>query len=185
MDFVTKNIKLILIGLLLLGLFVVIFTFLSKSNSSSSNSQSTLKDARLAASINQEFSFPLKDETDTEVSKIKYTLESAELRSEILVKGQKATAVKGREFLIISLKITNEFSQAIELNTRDYVRLSVNGNREEWLAPDIHNDPVEIQAASTKMTRIGFPVNTDDKDMLLRIGEIEGDKEEVSLDFKK
>ena len=66
------------------------------------------------------------------------------------------------------------------MNTRDYVRLTVN-NGSEWLAPDIHNDPVEIQAISTKYTRIGFPISDTDKKLKLQIGEINGDKEIVDL----
>src|SRR3989344_8267403 len=132
-------------------------------------------------SINRDFYFPLKDAKGEELSKIKYTIEKAELRDEIIVKGQKATAVKGRTFLIVYLKVTNEYSSNVDINTRDYVRLSINGNETEWLAPDIHNDPVEVQAQSTKTTRIGFPLNESDKQLFLRVGEINGDKEKVEL----
>jgi hypothetical protein len=139
--------------------------------------------ARATQDIYREFSFPLKDSNGDDVSNIKYTIEKTELRDEIVVKGQKATAIEGRTFLIVTLKVKNEFDQAIEMSTRDYVRLSVNDNKDEWLAPDIHNDPVEIQAISTKYTRLGFPINDSDEKLVLRVGEIEGDKEEVELTF--
>jgi len=100
---------------------------------------------------------------------------------EIVVKGQRATAIRGRTFLILTLKITNGYTRPIEIDTKDYVRLSVNGNRDEWLAPDIHNDPVLVQATSTKFTRVGFPVYDSDSDLLLRVGEIEGKKEFIEL----
>lgn len=135
--------------------------------------------------INKEFEFPLRNDNGEEVSTIKYRILNVELRDEIVVKGQKATAVKGRTFLIMNLKISNEYNQAIQMNTRDYVRLTLNNNEEERLAPDIHNDPVEIQAISTKFTRIGFPINDTDKNLKLHVGEITGEKKVIDLNYSK
>lgn len=168
----------ILTTFLFLGLVKLISSFSTKS---STNTQ--VAAARATRQIDKEYEFPLRNDNGDVVSKIKFRLELAELRDEIIVKGQKAQAIKGREFVIINLKITNEHNQPIEINTRDYVRLSVNGNEQEWLAPDIHNDPVEVQAISTKYTRIGFPVSTSDKNLVLQIGEINGSKEKIKLDF--
>lgn len=116
-----------------------------------------------------------------EEGRIKYVLDSAEILKEIVVKGQTVTAVQKRAFLILNLKITNERKNGIQISTRDFVRLSSLG--EEWTAPEIHNDPVEIQAISTKFTRIGFPVNESDKRFKLKIGKIDGGKEEIDLTF--
>ena len=110
-------------------------------------------------------------------------IEKAELREEIIIEGQKASAVEGRIFLILTVKATNEHNQAIEISTRDYVRASVNGNKEEWLAAGMHNDPVEVQAISTKYTRLGFPIDENDKNIVLRVGEIDGEKEEIDINF--
>jgi hypothetical protein len=133
--------------------------------------------------INREFLFPLKDDLGKEVSKITYMIQTVELRDQIILKGEKATAVEGKSFLIINLKITNDYQKSIQLNTRDYIRLSVNGS-DEKLAPDIHNDPVEIQAISTKYTRLGFPINDTDKNLILQVGEITGKKESIPLSLK-
>lgn len=134
--------------------------------------------------LNKDFKFSLRDEKGKELSKFTYAVESAELRKEILVKGQKASAIKGRIFLIINLKIVNTLKQGINVNARDYMRLTVNGNKNELLAPDIHNDPVEVQAISTKYTRVGFAINESDKEYALQVGEIDGGKESVKLNFK-
>jgi hypothetical protein len=133
--------------------------------------------------LNRDFSFPLRDEKGKEVSKLLYTVQSIEERNEIVVKGQKATAIQGRRFLIINLKITNNYGKTIQINARDYLRLVVNG-AEEKLAPDIHNDPVEVQAISTKFTRVGLAINDTDKDIILQVGEISGKKESIKLDLK-
>lgn len=146
--------------------------------------KATVLAAKAGQDINKEFSFPLVNGKGEEVSNIKYIIKEAELRDEIIVKGKKATAIEGRVFLIFTLKIINEHNQSIEMDTRDYMRLSVNRNEEEWLAPDIHNDPVEIQAISTKNTRLGFPINDSDTNLVLRVGEINGEKEKISLDLK-
>lgn len=163
--------------------FILIRTISNFSTISQGNQeeQVEIKEVKTSQGINREFTFPLTDEDGEEVGKIKYYLESAELRDEIIVNGQKATSIKGRTFLIVILKISNDYSKSIEINTRDYIRLSVNGNKDEWLAPDIHNDPVEVQAISIKNTRVGFPIYESDKNLVLRIGEINGDKEEVEL----
>lgn len=168
----------------IVGLFAVvtiagIFSLLNKNSSQ----KIQVKVAKETQTINKEFQFPLKSDKGEEVSKIKYMIETAELRDEIIVKGQRATSVAGRTFLILNLKIVNEHNQAIEINTRDYVRLIKNGKMEELLAPDIHNDPVEIQAISTKYTRVGFAINDSDQDLAIRIGEIKGEKEDISIKF--
>lgn len=153
------------------------------TSAQTSDERIEVQKAKASIDLNKEFSFPLRDSAGDEVSSIIYTLESAELRDEIIVKGQRATAIKGRTFLIINLKIANEYNQAIEIDTRDYLRLTRNDNKEEKLAPDIHNDPVEVQAISTKLTRLGFPINDTDTNLKLHVGEIAGGKEVIDLNF--
>lgn len=144
----------------------------------------TVQGPRASEVLNKEFSFSIKDDRGSEVTKLKYLLESAELRDEIIVKGQRAVAVKGRTFLILNIKLTNSYSKTVDVNAKDYIRLAVNGLNKELFAADIHNDPVEIQADSTKVTRLGFPVNDTDKKMVLYVGEINGDKKEIPLNMK-
>ena len=134
--------------------------------------------------LNQEFLFPLNDSKGKTVTEVKFLLELAELRNEIIVKGQRATSVEGRSFLILTIKITSTFARALEINAKDYFRLTVNDNTAELLAPEIHNDPVIIQPTSTKYTRLGFPINDSDKNLKLMIGEIEGEKSTVDLNLQ-
>lgn len=177
--------------LLLIGGFIVVAGLLafgiSKTNflsaGNSFGEKTEIAPANATLGLNKELIYPLKDDKGTQVSQFKYTVEDAELRDEIIVKGQRATAIKGRTFLILNLKINNEYNQAIQVNTRDYIRLSVNNNEAELLAPDIHNDPVEIQAISTKFTRVGFPINESDTNIKLKLGEINGNKESVDINF--
>lgn len=134
--------------------------------------------------INKTFNFPLLDDKGKEVAKIKYVLESANLQDAFIYQGKTATAVKGRTFLIFNLKITNPYTKTIEINAKDYIRVKMNGS-EEQLAPEIHNDPVQIQADSTKYTRIGLPINDTDKNLIILVGELDGKKEEIKLNLEK
>lgn len=180
-----KPAKIILVALLLLGVVVLVGrVFGNRPRTLSSSSNLDVKNALSSIDLNKEYTFPLKSNKGEKVADLKFMIEKAELRDEIIVKGQRATAVKGRVFLILTVKITNEYKSRISIDTRDYVRLSVNGNEEEWLAPDIHNDPVEVQAISTKYTRLGFAINDSDKNLILSIGEINGDKDKIPLEFK-
>jgi hypothetical protein len=177
-----KTLLIILIGLAII--FGISKAASSFSSQSSSEGKVEVEKAKARQDVNREFSFPLKDSQGGEIGQVKYMVEKAELMDEIIVEGKRASAVKGRTFLILTLKISNEYTQAIEMNTKDYTRLSVNDNRDEWLAPDINNDPVEVQAISTKYTRLGFPINEDDRNLILRIGEIQGEKQEFPLELQ-
>lgn len=176
-----------------IGIFVVILLVILSFylGGRFARSSITYQDGRPAPAVakakqilNKELAVPLKDSDGKEVTKIKYVIETVELQDSIIVKGQRANAVKGRTFLLLNLKITNDYSQGVEINSKDYIRLSVNG-KIELLAADIHNDPVKIQAISTKYTRIGFPINDSDKNLMLKVGEIKGQKETVKLNLKK
>jgi len=171
------------------GVTVVVLVavfFLTRSDSASSQGIDNIKIAKpvVEKAVDQSFEFPIRDSKGEEVSKLKITVEKASLEKEIVVKGKKNTAVDGRVFLILNLKVQNSYDKSVDIKTRDYFRLSVNGNDQEWLAPEIHNDPVTIQAISTKLTRVGFILYEKDKNPILQIGEINGQKEKVELNLK-
>jgi len=162
-----------------LGLFFVFRGVGGNSESSASESSTEVKPIKTEA-VNKEFKFPLSDGSE-QVPDFAFEITNVELTDEIIVQGQKATAIAGRDFLIVNLKITNEYEKAIEMNTRDYIRLLVNGNEEEKLAPEIHNDPVEVQAISTKYTRVGFAIDENQDNLSLLVGQIKEDKEKLPI----
>lgn len=179
--FLVVILAIVLVGVLFWGGILV--SGLVKDQLPFSDNRIKLPDAKATITLNKEKQFPIKNDKGEELAKLKFVIENAELRDQLVVKGKKATAVKGRTFLVVNLKITNDYSKAIEINTRDYIRLSVNGNENEWMAADMHNDPVAIQASSTKNTRLAFPINESDKNLKLRFGEIKGEKETIDLKF--
>jgi len=191
--FTKKKLPKILLPLLAIVVLVVIINSFFKSTSSSnetvadikSNDRYEVKAPLATTQINKEFQFPILDSNGKEVSKFKYSILDSELKDEIVVKGKRATAVKGRLFLIINVKVTNQLDKGVQINSRDYVRLTVNGNNSEMIAPDIHNDPIDAQAISTKTTRLGFAINETDKNFVLYVGEIKGKKEAITITFNK
>lgn len=151
-------------------------------NKTQDDSRVSLPEAKAKVDINKTFPFPLKDQKGEEVSRIDYSIIDASLQDQIVSKGKSYTTVKGRTILILNLKITNQHDKSIEINTRDYIRLAV-GESKELLAADIHNDPVMVQAISTKYTRLGFPIYDSDKNLKILVGEIGNSKEEVAINF--
>ncbi len=183
--FPKKNIlKIVLPVLILVIVGSIIFSaFNKKANTPTVLSAQDQSDVK-TVNIDKTFKFPLKDANGKNIGTFSYVVKSAELRHQIVVKGQTATSVKGRAFLIVNVKILNGLSQGLSINSRDYIRVSVNGDNSEWFAPDIHNDPVEAQAISTTNTRVAIAINDSDENIRLQIGEIGGKKEIVPVNFK-
>ena len=171
-------VPLIVIVIILIGVVKALGN-VSKSTSSDSTTYQLAKQ-KAVATLNRVFTFPL----GTTGGSFKFTLIDADLQKQIIVKGSRVTAIDGRIFLILNLKLANNQSQGLQVNTRDFIRLSVNGNTAEFFAPEIHNDPVDVHAISTQPARVGFPVNESDKNFVLRVGEINGKKQDVPLVFK-
>lgn len=181
---------------LALPVFVVLIfilgavSLLRSFNSTTANPNSeidsnvVLPDAVAKKDLNKTFTFPIRDEEGKAVGNFNYTIQNVELRKQIIVKGQRATSVSGRIFLIVNIKVTNDLSQEIEIPSRGYLRIIVNNNN-ELLAADIHNDPIEVLGKATKYTRIGIAINEQDskKPIVLQVGEIDGKKENLEINF--
>lgn len=190
---------LILIGILVIAFFVVRI-FISESPAEEAETQVSGKipvaKPKMSTEINREFTFAFpgaksnqneedEDENEVEPEQLNfiYKLQKAEITDEIVVQGKKVNTVEGRTFLIFTLALTNNNTSSLEIKTRNFIRLQV-GDSEEKFAPDIHNDPVTVQATSTKYTRLGFPINEGEKDFTLYVGKIGGEKEPVKVSFR-
>ena len=181
-----KNIKYIGVALVIV-LAIVFISSRSSGNgqtAGASDSRVQVEDAVATETLNKISNFPIKNSSGEEVSSIEYEIISAEIRNQLIIEGVKKTTKQGRTFLVLNLKITNSYNKAIDVITRNYIRLSVNGDESEWLAPDIYNDPVTVQAISTKPTRLAFLINDSDESFVLQIGEIDGEKERLELTIK-
>lgn len=184
---IKSYLPLVVLGVVSIGvLFVVgrfVVTSLSGQTLGANDSRIELKGPRASVSLDKNYEFPLTDEKGKVIAKLKFFLDDAELRDEIVLSGQKAIAPKGTTYLITTIELTNDSNKFIEMKVRNYVRLSKNGDKKLYAA-SIHNDPVEIQPQSTKQTRLGFPVNDTDKDFVLRVGDLDGKKDLINVDLK-
>lgn len=191
--FSKKKLPKLIIPLAVIVVLVVVINSFFKSTSGStetvagsqSDSRFEVKAPLAIIDINKDYQFPVFDEKGKEIGKFSYSILSAELKDEIIAKGKRATAVKGRLFLIVNVKISNPLDKGLQVNSRDYIRLTVNGNDAEKIAPDVHNDPIDAQAISTKTTRVGFAINDTDTNFVLQVGEIKGDKESINVSFDR
>lgn len=129
----------------------------------------------------QEIAKVLEVDLGKDIPKLQFEVQRAEIHDRIIVSGKWANSVKGRTFLVVSLKLTNNANSPLSLNSKNFVRLSVNGNESELLAPDIHNDPVEVQPRSTKYTRVAFPIDDTASQLKLQVGKVDGQKEIIDL----
>lgn len=142
-----------------------------------------VRGALATVAVGKTLQIPVLNDKGKVATNVTYTIENAELRDEIIVQGRRMVAIKGRVFLVLTIKLVNEYNKELEIKAADYVRLAVSGNEKELLAPDIHNDPVRVQAISTKYTRVGFPVYDTQKNLVLFVGSINEEKEKIPLQF--
>ncbi len=181
-----KKVLPLLILVVFIGSALYIFGRIASAaapRSGSGDNRVSVSGPKATQSLGKEFKFPLTDSKGKTLTEIKFTLDNVELRDEIVVKGKLATAVQGRTFLILTLKIASDYTKGLQINSKDYFRLTVNNNKSDLLAPDINNDPVIVEPTSTKFTRVGWAINDSDSQLNLLVGEISGEKTSINLSF--
>ena len=173
----------VILAIAILIIIIGVKVFASSGGAQSSNSQNPQISTLKKTEINRNFDFPILDDKGKEVGKISYEILSAELDKNILVLGKFATAVSGKLFFVVNIKLTNSQNNGISINTKDYLRLSINGDFTELLAPSLHNDPVTVQPISIQNSRLGFIVNENDRGFILQVGEIKGTKQKIKINL--
>jgi len=144
-------ISIVIAIVVILGIIVLVNTTVGKSNAQSSNTavkKNQVVQPIADQIINRVFQFSVKDKTGKVITNFDYKIIDAQLINEVIINGQKYNPIAGKVFLVINLEITNNFTQTITIQPRDYVRILMNHSSEK-LAPDIYNDPVDVQAIST------------------------------------
>lgn len=133
-----------------------------------------------AIAINKAYTFNARNNQGGVIDKkpMKLSVTSAEVNKNILIKGQPANARSGKSFLIFNVDIDNSFSDKLYMPVNDLVRLQ---EGDKLRAPDVHNSLVLVDPISTKTTRIGFLVDDGAKNFILKIGEVNGEKQTIEL----
>lgn len=166
---------LVVVALLILG-FV---TYRQNLRSSSGGSAKSVK-----TQVDKSFTFTAVNNQGKPTGvKIKLRIADMEKTNQVVVKDQTYTATNNKMFLIVNLELRNDETTAQNILPGDLVRLAVAGNEDTRYAPDLHNSLVGIAAISTKTDRLGFVIPQEAKGFTLYVGELEGKKEEVKVDF--
>lgn len=187
-NFKKNYIVLLPIAVVFVVILVLVGNFFSKDATSGSvqgaqDNRTKVNDALSVEELNKRYTFTLNDAAGKPL-KVTFEIQNVELRDQIVLRGQPVTAVQGRVFLIANLKIVNDSTANVGMMTKDYLRLTVDGGSDK-LAPEIHNDPVQVQAISTKLTRVGFAIDDTAKKLVLQVGEIDGKKDTIDLHLQE
>lgn len=178
-DLLVKH-KKVVIGITVMILLVLGGSFIRIKNT---NSQ-TVSPKIITSKVDKEFEFSAVNNQGKPVnSKLKLKITNVEKTNQVIVKDQTYTATNNKLFLIVNLALKNDATSPNSIIPGDLVRLTYNNNEDNKYAPDLHNNLVTIAAISTKSDRLGFVIPETAKDFKLLIGELEGKKENVSVDF--
>lgn len=116
-------------------------------------------------------------------SPIAFTIKNAEKTDRVIVKDQTFVAKNSKMFFILNLELKNETIQPLNILPGDLIRLTYNGDQTNKYAPDLHNNLVLVAPISTKLDRVGFVIPGDARDIKLHVGELEGNKDGVQVEF--
>jgi len=178
----------IIIGILVLVIVggIILKTKSNTSNknvmSSVANQEDSTENKSLAeVDLNVGYSFVAKDAQGNSAKEVNFVITKAEKNKEVLIQGKPANAKGDKAFLVLHIEIDNPETKKLYLTPVDLLRLI--GEDEKKFAPDIHSEVVEIQPISTKITRVGFVILADQQSFLLQIGELNGDKQNLEINF--
>lgn len=134
-------------------------------------------------SLNKKFSFPGLDETGKKKGKIELRITDVEKTNQVIVQDKTYTAKNNKVFLIVNLELKNETTQRLNIFPGDLMRLVVDDQEEKKFAPDLHNNYVQVAPISTKIERVGFVIDAKATNLKLQVGELEGEKEILTVKF--
>lgn len=172
--------KKVLIGLVVfVVLGVIVFAGVKSRNqvkASTSTSSSLIAQTEVGQSFKFDALLPSKKLDDVELR-----VTNAEKRTEILVQGKPAQTKGDNLFLVLNLEIDNAESLPKYMSPVDVFRL-INADGRQFAA-DVHSGMLEIQPLSTKLNKIAFVVNKDQKEFNLKAGDLDGDKQDIKIVF--
>ncbi len=166
------------VGAVLIALIVIVSGIRVRALSQSKTTDTNPLLAQTDVSKDFKFEALLPNKKASEVN---LRLTSAEKRTEILVQGKPAQTKNDKIFLVLNLEIDNSDSLPKYMSPVDVFRLvSADG---KLFAADVHSGMLEIQPLSTKLNKIAFVINKEDKQFNLKVGELEGEKEDIQINF--
>ena len=168
--------------IILLLIVISVFAYFNVNTKKIKGNASGVK--TVTVNIDKNYEFPgITGQGKVSSEKIRMKIKYAEKTNQVLVQDQIFTAKNNKLFLIVNLELRNDATQTVNILPGDLIRLSVESDKETRYAPDLHNNLVPVAAISTKIDRVGFVIPDTARNFVLYVGEIEGNKEEISLSF--
>lgn len=173
--------KYLLIGAALV-LILLAFIGISVRNRNASDVAGTA--VSVSVDLKKTYYFPgITNQGQRAPTAILFMVKNAEITDRVIVKDQTFVAKNNKQFLILNLELKNDSTQPLNLIPGDLVRLTYDGDQTNKYAPDLHNNLVLVAPISTKLDRVGFVIPQDAKNLILHIGELEGNKDRVPVNF--
>lgn len=191
-----NTLVIVLVLLLLISFSAIIFLLIDREAAPASKTQSSssgisvselspvptvTKQSSTPIQLDRTYTFDINDRTGTKIGDFGYTIKDVQRTKEITIAGRTAQAVGDRELVILNIELKNSGNIPISVAVRNYLRLSVNG-QDKQLAPDYHNDPVDLQPQSVEDVRLGFNIAQSDHSLVLSVGELTGQKDIIKLE---
>lgn len=177
---IIANRKKLFILLIALIVLIAVFNFKIKNPSQ----PATVKPKTESTQVDKSFEFAaLNNQGKATSFKIRLKITSAERTNQVLVKDQNYTAKNNKLFLIVNLELKNDATQPLNILPGDLIRLTYNNDQDNKYAPDLHNNLVQVSAISTRIDRLGFVIPDNAKSFKLFVGELEGKKEAITVNF--
>ncbi len=145
------------------------------------NTQSVDEAPLATTDLNAHYNFVATDASGNPADQVGFLITKAEKTKQVLIQGRPANAKGDKAFLVLHIEIENASTNKLYLAPVNLLRLVDDQGKK--FAPDIHSDTVEIQPISTKITRVGFVVLADQPHFLIQVGELEGDKQDLEINF--
>lgn len=169
---------------LIVGIVIALVAFSVLSSTIRKNSAGAINARTISEEVNRSFEFfGLNNLGKAQTQKIRLTVTSVDKTNQVQVKEQVFEAKNNKLFMIVNLELKNDATVALNLIPGDLIRMSIEGDGENKFAPDLHNNLVPIAPISTRIDRVGFVIPQEAKKFTLYIGELEGAKEEVLVQF--
>lgn len=175
----TSNKKRLIVGVVVgIVAFSVVSSNLRKKSAGASSAKT------VTTNVDKSFEFAgLNNAGKAQTQKIRLTIKNVEKTNQVQVKEQVFEAKNKKLFMIVNLEMKNDATVALNLIPGDLIRMSVASDTENKFAPDLHNNLVPIAPISTRIDRVGFVIPQEATSFILYIGELEGKKEEVTVQF--
>ncbi|MBM4402277.1 MAG: hypothetical protein FJ044_03470 [Candidatus Cloacimonetes bacterium] len=170
-----KKIKKYLPLLFVLLIIFTIFSLVRRFRSGKTRGEVTVQ-------IGQTYEFIARDENGNPANSIlPLTFISATKKDSVNIQGQKATAKNGKVFLVLDFEVKNDSSQTYYLLPVDLIRLLQ--GEETKIAPSVHQGRLEVRPISSKFSNLGFVIEQKQKGFQFEVGEIDGEKNELKVQF--